>query len=226
MKWIFAAIFSSALIAGPAFSQSAENGESIFKKCTSCHKVGDDAKNGVGPVLTGIIGRAAGSYEGFKYSKSMGAAREAGLVWDADNLAEYIANPTAFLRVFLDDNKAKAKMTFRLKSENDRLDVVAYLATFDTAALMVPTNGFCVVNGSQDRHLFVTETREGERQVANLDPGQSLCADATQAADGIVTVFENADGFEGCSRIVPVGAVEEMLKFAVADRCGWGSHRS
>jgi cytochrome c2 len=41
----------------PALAQDAENGEEVFKKCRTCHQVGDTAKNSVGPILNGIIGR-------------------------------------------------------------------------------------------------------------------------------------------------------------------------
>jgi len=39
-------------------------GAQVFKKCAACHKVGDGARNGVGPVLTGVVGAAAGAHEG------------------------------------------------------------------------------------------------------------------------------------------------------------------
>jgi cytochrome c2 len=35
----------------PALAQDAENGQEVFKKCRTCHQVGDTAKNSVGPVL-------------------------------------------------------------------------------------------------------------------------------------------------------------------------------
>ncbi len=226
MRLVYSAIILAGMVAGPVLGQSVDNGEKTFKRCASCHKVGPDAKNGVGPVLTGVVDRAAGSFEGYRYSKSMRAAGAAGLVWSQENIVEYIANPTAFLRVFLDDKKAKAKMTFKLKAEDDRRDVVAYLATFSAASVAVPDTGFCVVNASQTSRFFATETREGVRESANLEPGAALCADTTDALDGVVTVYESEDGFEGCTRIIPVGSAEDMLKFAEADRCEWESHSS
>lgn len=105
-------------------------GEKLFKRCAACHKVGDNAKNGVGPILNGVFGRTAGTFEGFKYGKSMLAAGEQGLVWDEEQVFTYIENPKQFLRDYLDDKKAKTKMTFRLKKEQDRRDVIAYLMTF------------------------------------------------------------------------------------------------
>ena len=38
---------------------NADAGALIFKRCMACHAVGPDAKNGVGPVLNGVVGRAA-----------------------------------------------------------------------------------------------------------------------------------------------------------------------
>ena len=79
-----------------------------------------------GPNLYGMIGRTAGSVDGFKYSKDLVAAGEAGLIWDEILLAEWVKDPKAFLRDTLDDPKAKSKMSFKLKKGGE--DVAAYLA--------------------------------------------------------------------------------------------------
>lgn len=219
-----------AFAASPVFSQSADGGEKIFKKCAACHQVGPDAKNKVGPILTGVIGRPAGSVDGYKYSKSMRAAAEKGLEWNDETVFEYLADPTKYLRGFLDNPKAKAKMTFKLKKPEDRHAVIAYLGTFSVASAMseeaVPVDGFCIVNASEKPHFFVTETREGDRNFADLAPGERLCANGTAAKDGIVSVFESEDALEGCSRVIATGIAEEMLEYAEFDRCGWSSHKS
>ena len=88
----------------------------------------------------------------------------------------------------------------------------------------VPGDRLCVVNASPRGLFFAVETREGARRFAALEPGERLCTEPTGAADGIVSVFEDADGFEGCSRIVPVGTAEQMRRYAEFDRCLWGSH--
>ncbi|SCA57491.1 Cytochrome c-550 (modular protein) [Candidatus Terasakiella magnetica] len=103
----------------------AKRGAKVFKKCKSCHNVTAGAKNKVGPNLFGIIGRVPGTYDGFKYSKSM---QSYGAPWTADSISAYIANPTAFLKKETDSPSAKSKMTFKLKDEQSRLDVAAYLA--------------------------------------------------------------------------------------------------
>ena len=89
----------------------AENGARLFKRCMACHQVGENAKNRVGPILTGVIGRPAGSVEKFKYGKDMLAAGEGGLVWTEELIFEWLANPREFLRTQLDNPKAKTKMT-------------------------------------------------------------------------------------------------------------------
>ncbi len=95
-------------------------GAKVFKKCRSCHKVGENAKNGVGPMLNGIFGRAAASVDGFKYSKAMSAEAEAGLVWDEGKLREFLAKPKAMIR--------KTKMSFNgLKKESQLDGIIEYL---------------------------------------------------------------------------------------------------
>ena len=112
----------------------ATKGESVFKKCQSCHMVGEGAKNKVGPVLNDLIGRQAGTFEDYKYGASIVAAGEAGLVWTEEEIFAYLEDPRKYLRAKLDDKKAKSKMSFKLKKEEDRKHVIAYLKTFSPDA--------------------------------------------------------------------------------------------
>jgi cytochrome c len=132
------AIVVSASLASTdhASAQDVTKGAQLFKQCMVCHRVGDGAKNLIGPILNNVIGRQAGTYEGFRYSPLMKAAGENGLVWSEDLIVQYIADPTAFLKKFLAD-KGKADlatgssmMTFKLLDEQQRKDVVSYEATF------------------------------------------------------------------------------------------------
>ncbi len=98
----------------------AGKGEKVFRKCKSCHQLGEGAKNKVGPILTGIVGASAGSVDGFKYSKPMKKAAEGGLVWSKEELAAFLAKPKAYMK--------GTKMSFAgLKKEADQLAVVEYL---------------------------------------------------------------------------------------------------
>ena len=137
MKFLTATATLIAL-ATPAFAEGdAAAGEKLYKKCKSCHMVvADDGtkiqKGGkTGPNLYGIIGRQAGSVEGFKYGKSMVAAGEGGLVWDEAGIAAFVADPKAYLKEVTGDGGAKSKMSFKLKKGGE--DVAAYLASVSPA---------------------------------------------------------------------------------------------
>ena len=93
-----------------------EAGMKVFRKCKACHVV-DKEKNKTGPHLVGIIGRTAGSVEGFKkYSKAMKAS---GIVWNAETLDGYLESPKKYLK--------GGKMAFAgLKKKKDRDNIIAY----------------------------------------------------------------------------------------------------
>ena len=59
-------------------------GEKAFAPCKACHAFG---KNGVGPNLTGVVGRKSASEEGYNYSAAMKAS---GITWDEGNLHEWL----------------------------------------------------------------------------------------------------------------------------------------
>ncbi len=121
---------------GVANAQDAAAGEIVFKQCMTCHRIGPDAKNLVGPVLTGVIGRKSGTAEGFAYSPLNKAAGENGLVWSNDLIMQYLPDPNAFLKKFLTDKGkpdlavGSTKMTFKLADEQKRKDVIAYIDKF------------------------------------------------------------------------------------------------
>lgn len=130
---LIAALGLSLAAAAPASAGDAGEGEKNFKKCKSCHSIYDGEnmiyKGGkTGPDLFGVVGRTAGTFEGFKYGDDIVAAGEKGLVWTEELIAKYVEDPKAFLQEYLDDKGAKSKMSFKLKKGGD--DVAAYLATF------------------------------------------------------------------------------------------------
>src|SRR4029079_2217221 len=86
-------------IAGSAVAQEGDpkEGAEVFKKCRACHDVGPDAKNKVGPVLNDIVGRKAGTIEGFAYSEANKASGAKGLVWTEDVLLKYLENPLTYM---------------------------------------------------------------------------------------------------------------------------------
>lgn len=130
-----------------ASAGDAVAGEKVFKRCKACHTVGPDAKNKIGPTLNGIVGRAAGVSVGYKYGTGLVEARGdigedadgdgyldapegfAGLVWNEETLFGYLEDPKKYIRGHTGNAKAKVKMALKLKKEDQRKDVIAYLKT-------------------------------------------------------------------------------------------------
>ena len=103
-----------------AAAQSAEDGKSVFNKCRACHQIGPGARNLVGPSLNGLIGRKAGTVEGFNYSE---ANKNSGITWDEATFREYIKNPKAKI--------PNTKMVFPgLSDEKDINDLLAFLEQY------------------------------------------------------------------------------------------------
>lgn len=117
---LFAALFAGGAAHGLE-PGDVERGTTVFKKCGSCHKVGPEAKNGVGPVLNGIVGRMAGTFPDYNYSK---ANKSSGVTWEIENLTVYLRAPRAFI--------PGTKMPFPgLKDDQDIADLLAFLVRFD-----------------------------------------------------------------------------------------------
>jgi cytochrome c len=114
------AVAALAASAGAANAQDVTAGEKVFAKCKVCHQVGETAKNFVGPVLNGLVGRRAGSYPGYNYSE---ANKTSGITWDEATLKVYLKNPKEKL--------PGTKMVFPgLPSDDDIANVIAYLKQF------------------------------------------------------------------------------------------------
>lgn len=66
-------------------------GEAAFALCTGCHVAEAGEASRAGPNLYGVVGREAGALDDFAYSDALAGS---GIIWDADQLDAYIANPT------------------------------------------------------------------------------------------------------------------------------------
>lgn len=130
----------SLFIAIPSVAQEfdLDAAESAFRRCKSCHQIADGEEviergGRTGPNLFGIIGRTAGTAEGFRYSDGLIAAGEAGLVWTEQNLLEYVAAPSEFLRELTGDSSFRSKMTPQ-RLRDDGPDLAAWLASMGDSA--------------------------------------------------------------------------------------------
>lgn len=115
----------AAETAAPAVDMALVSaGEKVFKKCKSCHQVGENAKKKTGPVLNGIVGAQIAGSDKFKYSNDMAALGAEGKMWTEDELSAFLEKPKKYLK--------RTKMSFAgLKKEDDRKAVIEYLKTFE-----------------------------------------------------------------------------------------------
>ena len=98
------------------FTADAANGAKVFTQCKACHVV-DPGQNRTGPSLAGIVGRAAGTVEGYNYTP---ANKNSGITWSKEKMFQYLEDPKRVI--------PGTKMAFAgLKNGQDRADVIAYL---------------------------------------------------------------------------------------------------
>ena len=142
------ALVALALVAAPGFALADDHvqptgdaaaGERAFRQCIACHVVVDDSGETLagrnartGPNLWQVPGRPAASVADFDYSESLAAAGEQDLVWTEAAFVAYVQDPTSYLRDYLGDDRARGAMSYRVRSEDDALNVYAYLASLGT----------------------------------------------------------------------------------------------
>lgn len=137
------AIFALGLttLSAPAFADGhlaatgdVAAGEKAFRQCQSCHVVVNDAgetlagrASKTGPNLYQVAGRTPGSVEGFRYGKDTEALADSDIVFDEATFVAYVQDPTAWLREVSGNDKARSKMSFKVRKEEDAINLYAYL---------------------------------------------------------------------------------------------------
>jgi len=113
-----AAVPGAAAVSYASLIGDAAHGEKVFTQCKACH-VAEPGVNRIGPSLWGVVGRRAGSIEGYNYSA---ANKNSGLMWSDNQLYSYLEAPRKVV--------PGTKMSFAgLKNPQDRADLIAYLKT-------------------------------------------------------------------------------------------------
>lgn len=111
-------------------SASAEDGESVAKKCAACHSFDEGGANKVGPNLWNIVNATPAASDGFKYSSAM-QAYGAENVWAFENLNNFLAAPKKYI--------SGTSMGFvGLKKPDERADMIAYLRSLSNAPAALP----------------------------------------------------------------------------------------
>ncbi|SCW40537.1 cytochrome c [Rhizobium mongolense subsp. loessense] len=113
-------------------SADAKAGETVFKKCQSCHDVTKGGPNKVGPNLYGLVDRPIASHEGFAYSSPMKDFSKGGSEkWTFDHLNHFLLAPKKQV-------PGTAMGFAGLPKEQDRANVILYLHTLADAPVPLP----------------------------------------------------------------------------------------
>jgi cytochrome c len=109
---------AAMLVAFDAFCQDVTSGKALYEACTPCHGTGA-ASTELGPSLIGIVGRAAGAREDFRYSRALRGVK---IVWDESTLDAFLADPQAFI--------VGTRMPFAgIPDKTERANLISYLRT-------------------------------------------------------------------------------------------------
>lgn len=118
--FVFCGVVLGAFSAACSAACDAKAGEMQFSKCAACHSV-EAGVHLMGPSLHALMGRKAGSADGFTYSDAMS---NADFVWTEKALSAFIKNPAAYV--------AGTVMPFAgIRKVEQRDALVCYLKQFD-----------------------------------------------------------------------------------------------
>jgi len=94
------------------------SGRTVFnQKCSNCHTLSADPAHGPkGPNLMGVIGRPAGTIQGWEFSAAL---RQSGITWSDDTLTKWLTDPAAFV--------PGSDMAVKVTDRFEREDVIAYI---------------------------------------------------------------------------------------------------
>lgn len=116
------ALLSLAQIAGA--DGDPKRGAQQFRQCAACHSMAA-GEHLTGPSLAGVVGRPAGSADGFhRYSQAL---EQSGIVWTDDALDDWLRNPAELV--------PGTSMRIRgIAEKAARRDIVAFLKSSDLSS--------------------------------------------------------------------------------------------
>ena len=115
-------LWPAVLYGGQALAAGdvAKGAKTFKSKCGACH-TSKGTKNGVGPFLSGVFGRQAGTADGFKKFKGL---KNASWSWDEKSLAGFLENPSKYTKA---NNKTSSRMSRKIKKMSEREDLIEFL---------------------------------------------------------------------------------------------------
>jgi cytochrome c len=97
-------------------------GERAFRKCFSCHALGDTDEGAQGPSLKGVVGRKVASWPGYDYSPSVRSFADKQPRWTREALDAFLADPHEVV-------PGNEMGFFGLRDAEERAALIDYLAT-------------------------------------------------------------------------------------------------
>ena len=123
----------AAVEEGPSLAEllavaDIDRGAREFAKCRACHSINEGGKNGTGPNLYGILGKAIASDSTFNYSSGL---TEHGGNWTYETLDVWLTAPKKMV--------SNTSMSFAgLRKADKRANLIAYLRTLSSNPLALP----------------------------------------------------------------------------------------
>ena len=106
--------------AGAAQAADVAKGQAAFvRQCAICHTIDKGGENRIGPNLFGVVGRRAGTIQGFRYTNAFRTT--ATFEWTEGLLGPWISLPSVMV-------PGTAMGGFPGVADRDKDDIVAYLA--------------------------------------------------------------------------------------------------
>ncbi|WP_028030228.1 c-type cytochrome [Gemmobacter nectariphilus] len=198
-------ILSAAVGPLPAAADAigdAVRGETLFRQhCSACHQIGPGATNRVGPRLTGIFGRRAGSLEDFSYSKAMTRMGRDGLTWTLETLTAYVENPRALV--------SGTRMNYRGMADPEaRSALLAYLREYSDKPQNIPEAEPTAVRTDHDLDPAILALK------GDPDYGEYLSSECTTChqADGSDQGIPSITGWPTEDFVVAMHAYKRQLR--------------
>ena len=160
-------------------------GESVSRKCASCHTFEKDGADRVGPNLWGVVGAQKAHSPDFAYSDAITGLEGA---WTFEDLDAYLASPRAFA--------PGTKMTFAgLNKPEDRANLLAWLNEQSDSPLPLPEPApEEAAAGEEGAAAEGAAAVTGEQQQATAEETQTGEAVETQQPEGEAAEGEAAEG--------------------------------
>lgn len=108
------------LVAVAPMQVQAADGAKVFKKCKACHSL-EAGKHMLGPSLASVVGRKAGTANGYTKYKGL---KDADWTWTEVELMAYLENPTVYTKAKTGN---RSSMSLKLKKEDQRKAVIIFL---------------------------------------------------------------------------------------------------